>query len=99
MSNMHDAESPVVLERETVIQNKEGLHFRPIMQFVDAASRFSAEVKVHCEDRNADGCSPMELLMLMATQGTKIRVVASGADAAEALEALVGLIEAGFNED
>ena len=89
----------MVLERETVIQNKEGLHFRPIMQFVDAASRFSAEVKVHCEDRNADGCSPMELLMLMATQGTKIRVVASGADAAEALEALVGLIEAGFNED
>lgn len=96
---MRNAETPVVLERETVIPNKEGLHFRPIMQFVDIASRFSARVTVRCEDRDADGCSPMELLMLMATQGTKLRVVASGADAAEALDALVALIEAGFNED
>lgn len=96
---MRDTERPVALERETVIPNKEGLHFRPIMQFVDAASRFCANVTVHCEDRNADACSPMELLMLMATQGTRIKVVADGADAAEALDALVGLIESGFNED
>ncbi len=96
---MRDTETPVVLERETVIPNKEGLHFRPIMQFVDIASRFSAHVTVHCEDRDADGRSPMELLMLMATQGTKIKVAANGADAAEALEALVALIDAGFNED
>lgn len=96
---MHDTETPLVLERETVIPNKEGLHFRPIMQFVDAASRFSAQVRVHCEERDADGRSPMELLMLMATQGTKIKVVADGIDATEALDALVALIEAGFNED
>jgi phosphotransferase system HPr (HPr) family protein len=96
---MRDTEIPVVLERETVIPNKEGLHFRPIMQFVDIASRFSAHVTVHCEDRNADGRSPMELLMLMATQGTRIKVAANGADAAEALDALLALVEAGFNED
>ena len=99
MLDMHETEPPVVLERETVIPNREGLHFRPIMQFVDAASRFSAQVKVHCEDRDADACSPMELLMLMATQGTKVRIVASGADAADAIDALIGLIETGFNED
>ena len=92
-------EQPIVQERDTVIPNKEGLHFRPIMQFVDIASRYSAKVRVHCEDREADGCSPMELLMLMATQGTKIKVVAEGADAAAALDSLVALIDAGFNED
>ena len=96
---MRETETTVAIEKETVIQNKEGLHFRPIMQFVDIASRFSAQVTVHCEDRGADACSPMELLMLMATRGTKIKVVADGSDAAEALEALVGLIDAGFNED
>jgi phosphocarrier protein HPr len=96
---MYDMETPVVLERETVIPNKEGLHFRPIMQFVDIVSRFSSHVTVHCQEREADGSSPMELLMLMATQGTKIKVVANGADAEEALAALVALIEAGFNED
>jgi phosphocarrier protein HPr len=96
---MHETETSVALERETVIRNKEGLHFRPIMQFVDVASRFSARVSVHCESRDADGTSPMELLMLMATQGTRIRVVANGADAAEALAALIALIESGFNEE
>ena len=96
---MYDMVTPVEAERETVIQNKEGLHFRPIMQFVDVASRFSSHVTVHCQNRDADGCSPMELLMLMATQGTKIKVVANGADADEALDALVALIETGFNED
>ena len=96
---MHDTETSVALEKETVIRNKEGLHFRPIMQFVDVASRFSAQVTVHCETRGADATSPMELLMLMATQGTKLKVVANGAEAAEALDALVALIEAGFNED
>ena len=89
----------MTVERETVIRNKEGLHFRPIMQLVDAASRFSSRIRVHCEDREADGCSPMELLMLMATQGTKIKVVADGADAAEAADTLVALIESGFNEE
>jgi phosphotransferase system HPr (HPr) family protein len=96
---MHETETSVALEKETVIPNKEGLHFRPIMQFVDIATRFSAQVTVQCEDRGADATSPMELLMLMATQGTKVTVVADGADAAEALDALVALIEAGFNED
>ena len=36
--------------------------------------------------------------MLMATQGTRIKVVTNGADAAEAVSALVALIDAGFNE-
>ena len=92
-------EAPVSLEKETVIRNKEGLHFRPIMQFVDVATRFCAQVKVYCDDRKADASSPMELLMLMATRGTKIKVVADGADAAEALDALVALIDSGFDED
>ena len=89
----------MAVEKETVIRNKEGLHFRPIMQFVDVASRFSAQVTVRCESRGADGTSPMELLMLMATQGTKIKLEATGADAAEALVALTALIDAGFNEE
>jgi len=96
---MHETDTPTVQERETVIPNKEGLHFRPIMQFVDLASRFSSSINLRCDDRGADASSPMELLMLMATQGTKVTVSARGADAGDALDALVGLIDAGFNEE
>ncbi len=84
--------------REVTIPNKEGLHFRPIMQFVDLAQRFKAGVTVQCADRSADGRSPMEMLMLVATQGTKVRMVAEGSDAEELLNALCQLVESGFGE-
>ena len=88
----------MAVEREVVIRNKEGLHFRPIMQFVDTAQRFSAGVTVRCGDRTADGRSPMEMLMLVATQGTRVCVVADGADAEQLVQALVSLVESGFGE-
>ena len=88
----------MAVEREVIIPNKEGLHFRPIMQFVDLAQRFQAGVTVHCAERAADGRSPMEMLMLVATQGAKVRVVADGPDAEQLVTALAGLVESGFGE-
>ena len=88
----------MAVEREVIIPNKEGLHFRPIMQFVDLAQRFEAGVTVHCAERAADGRSPMEMLMLVATQGAKVRVVADGPDAEQLVTALAGLVESGFGE-
>jgi phosphocarrier protein HPr len=84
--------------REVVIRNKEGLHFRPIMKFVDTATGYEADISVHCNERKADGRSPMELLMLVATQGTEITLVARGEDADQALTALADLVESGFGE-
>lgn len=91
-------QTSVAMERETVICNPEGLHFRPIMRFVDLASRFSSRLTVFCENRKADGRSPMELLMLVATHGSKIKLVADGDDADRALRALVELVDKGFDE-
>ncbi len=88
----------VAVEREVIISNKEGLHFRPIMQFVDIAQRFEATVTVRCGDREADGRSPMEMLMLVATEGARVLLVADGIDAEQTLEALSGLVESGFGE-
>lgn len=68
------------------------------MQLVDAAQRFAAQVTLHCGGRQADGRSPMELLMLVATYGATVRVVADGQDAQAALDKLVALIESGFGE-
>jgi phosphocarrier protein len=41
----------------------------------------------------------MGLMMLGAGQGSEVVVEAEGWDAKEALEAVAGLIEAGFHED
>jgi phosphocarrier protein len=88
----------MAVEREACVSNREGLHFRPIMQFVDLASKFRSKITVHVEDRSADSRSAMELLMLVAVQGTRLKIVADGADAQQAAEALVELVNSGFNE-
>lgn len=87
-----------MLVREVNVRNREGLHFRPIMQVVDTAQRFAARLTVRCEDRVADARSPMELLMLVATSGSVLTIEAEGDDAHEAVEALCVLIDSGFNE-
>lgn len=95
---MGETNKPEHHEVEVVVNNKEGLHFRPIMQFVDQAVRFSSRVRVHCAEREADGRSPMELLMLVAVAESRLRIVADGADAVPAAEALAKLVESGFGE-
>jgi phosphotransferase system HPr (HPr) family protein len=96
---MGDANGNVQCQREVKVRNKEGLHFRPIMQLVDTAAHFCAKITVRHEDRAADARSPMELLMLVATHGSSLTLEASGADADAALDALAELFEAGFGED
>jgi phosphotransferase system HPr (HPr) family protein len=89
----------MAIERQAEVRNREGLHFRPIMRIVDLVARFEAEIKVANGDRVANIRSPLELLMLTATQGTQLRLIADGADAEQALAALVELIENGLVEE
>jgi len=83
----------VVYEAELEIKNKEGLHMRPAMQFVEIANRFDSEIKVSNGDTNVDGKSIMNISMLAATCGTKLRIRAKGPDAQEAINALRELVE------
>jgi phosphotransferase system HPr (HPr) family protein len=87
------------VEREVVIQNAQGLHARPVMRFVDLAGQYQAVVRVHKGNRSVDGKSPMEMMLLEAIQGTTLRLVADGVDAAEAIEALARLVEDKFQEE
>ena len=84
---------------EVVIPNKKGLHARASAQFVRTASSFSAETRVTREGHTVGGTSIMGLMMLAAGQGHSILIECEGADAREALEALVALVESGFGED
>lgn len=87
-----------VVEREVTIVNRQGLHARPIMKFVDLASRFQADVNVRKGDQTVDGKSPMEMILLEAIQGTHLTLVARGQDAQEAVNALATLVAGGFDE-
>jgi phosphocarrier protein len=92
-------ESTNKAEGAVAIPNRQGLHARPVMQFVDLANSYACSVSVCRGTHCVDGKSPMEMMLLEATQGTELRLVALGDDAHEAVEALVKLIEEGFGED
>ncbi|HED52735.1 MAG TPA: HPr family phosphocarrier protein [Phycisphaerales bacterium] len=81
------------------IVNRLGLHARPAMEFVDAAQAFSCSVRVKKGDLDVDGTSIMEMMMLAATQGTKLEIVAEGEDAEPCIAKLKSLVEAGFDDD
>ena len=88
--------------KEIIVTNKLGLHARPAMQFVDLASSFSSEVTVHKlgeEPATADGKSVMQMIILAATEGTKMRIEAEGNDADAAVCALAELFESKFGEE
>ncbi|MGH2271207.1 HPr family phosphocarrier protein [Anaerohalosphaeraceae bacterium U12dextr] len=82
-----------VHEIEVEIKNAEGLHMRPAMQFVDLAGSFKSDISVSNEVTTADAKSIMQMTMLAATCGSKLRVRAKGRDAQAALKAIRELVE------
>ena len=80
------------------VANPHGLHMRPAAAFAEAAKRFVAVVTVRHGDKKADGKSPWELLLLVASPGAELTVEATGADAAAALGRLTELLLAASDE-
>jgi phosphocarrier protein len=80
------------------IRNRLGLHARAAALLVQTASRFEAEVTIAKDGHVVNGRSIMGVMMLAAEQGSRIEVITSGPQAAEALEAIRELVDARFNE-
>ncbi|MHC5082941.1 MAG: HPr family phosphocarrier protein [Planctomycetota bacterium] len=80
-------------ETEVEIRNPEGLHMRPAMLFVDLANSFDSEIDVTNADVTVDAKSIMQMTMLAATCGTRLKIRAKGGDARQAIVALQDLVE------
>jgi phosphocarrier protein len=92
------AASELILSRIVIIPNKRGLHARAAAKFVTLAETFGAAVDVVRDGQAVSARSIMGLMMLGAGRGAEIELRAEGWDAKEALDALAGLVEAGFHE-
>lgn len=85
--------------RAVTICNARGLHARASAKLVKAVAEFDAEVLVSKDGQAVDARSIMGLLMLGAGLGSQVEISAEGPDAQAALTAVVGLIEARFDEE
>ncbi|HEV7718819.1 MAG TPA: HPr family phosphocarrier protein [Arsenicitalea sp.] len=87
------------LAQQLTICNRKGLHARASARFVRTAECFDAEISVIRDGVTVNGNSIMGLMMLGAGPGSTILVQATGKQAREALEAIVELVNSGFDED
>jgi phosphocarrier protein HPr len=84
--------------RQVRIRNDLGLHLRAAGALVQLACKFTAEIKLQRGEVEANAKSIMSVLSLAAAKGVELCIVAEGEDAAQAVEGLTALIEAGFHQ-
>ena len=86
------------VRRTLTIVNKLGLHARAAAKLIDLASGFESSIRIVRDGREADAKSIMRVMMLAASKGESIDVVAQGADAGEAVDAIERLVTGRFEE-
>ncbi len=89
----------MTVRRSVDICNARGLHARASAKFVKLASGFDAQIQVSREGHTVDARSIMGLMMLAAGPGCPIEITAEGPDAQPAVDALIQLVQARFDED
>ncbi|HEX2566457.1 MAG TPA: HPr family phosphocarrier protein [Burkholderiales bacterium] len=80
------------------IINKLGLHARASAKLTQVASGFASEIWLSRSGRRVNAKSIMGVMMLAAGQGTSVVIDAEGADADQAIAALLQLIRDRFGE-
>lgn len=94
-----NADDTGTVRRRVTILNSRGLHARAAAKFAKTAGGFKAEISVTKGDQTVSALSIMGLMMLAAVPGSAVELVATGADAKAAIEALSLLIANRFEED
>ncbi len=80
------------------ITNLLGLHARAAAKLVQLAARYTSTLEILCHERLVNAKSIMGVMMLAASKGTTLELIAQGPDEEVALQALVRLIQNKFGE-
>lgn len=88
-----------MISKTIIISNKLGLHARASAKFVGKASEFSSKIEVKKGSKIVNGKSIMGIMMLAASKGTELDIIANGDDEQAALDAIVELINNKFGEE
>ena len=87
-----------MLQQETTIVNKLGLHARASAKLTQLAGSFQCEIWMSRNGRRINAKSIMGVMMLAAGIGSTVVIETEGADEAEAMKAVLALIADKFGE-
>jgi phosphotransferase system HPr (HPr) family protein len=88
-----------MIERESEIVNRLGLHARAAAKLVHTAGGFQSRVTVLRDGEEVDAKSILGLLLLAAGQGSRVTVRCEGEDEEQAMRAVTELIANRFEEE
>lgn len=88
-----------MIRQPVTIVNKLGLHARAAAKLVATASAYDSNILLAKDGREVNAKSIMPVMMLAASKGTRVELVADGPDEQQAIEALCVLINERFGED
>lgn len=88
-----------MIEKDTEIVNRLGLHARAAAKLVHTAGNFQSRVTVEKDGEEVDAKSILGVLLLAAAQGSQVTIRCDGADEQEALRAVTDLIANRFDEE
>lgn len=88
-----------MIERETEIVNRLGLHARAAAKLVHTAGGFASRVSVLKDGEEVDAKSILGVLLLAAAQGSRVTIRCDGQDEEDALKAVTDLIAGRFGEE
>jgi phosphocarrier protein HPr len=88
-----------MIERAAEVVNRLGLHARAAAKLVNTAGRFQSRVTVTKDGEEVDAKSILGVLLLAASQGSHLTIRCDGADEAECMQAVTGLIANRFEEE
>lgn len=85
-----------MIKKKVTVINSSGIHARPASMLVKTAGRFMSEFHIHSHGYRINGKSILGVLTLAAECGAELELEFSGADEAEACEAVTALFQKGF---
>ena len=86
------SESVTVRSQPIVITAADGLHARPAAMVTTVARRFTADVRLLKDSREANARSVVAIMALEAGKGDALTIIATGSDAAAAVAAISKLL-------
>ena len=87
-----------MITKKLMVLNKLGLHARAAAKVVSTANKFESTIIITKDGKNADARSIMKLLMLSASQGSRVSVEVDGVDQKDAMKSIEELFNNKFDE-
>ena len=90
-----------MIRQSLLVTNRLGLHARAAAKLVRLVCGFSSEVRLSRENQNQhiDARSILGILMIAASQGTRLIATINGVDEIEVGQAMCELFESKFGEE